>query len=101
MKELTMDEKKGLLAEVNKLLATIPDYQMAMPVIEMENNDIFILNLFLLYFIFLRYRTIYLEESVTIFTSLSPGLNNKPQHSLASALYFTACNLPQSILSVD
>ncbi|UKK75195.1 hypothetical protein L6471_01630 [Segatella bryantii] len=41
MKELTMDEKKGLLAEVNKLLATIPDYQMAMPVIEMENNDIF------------------------------------------------------------
>ena len=37
-----MDEKKGLLAEVNKLLATIPDYQMAMPVIEMENNDIFI-----------------------------------------------------------
>ncbi|WP_074614472.1 hypothetical protein [Segatella bryantii] len=42
MKELTMDEKRGLLAEVNKLLATIPDYQMAMPVIEMENNDIFI-----------------------------------------------------------
>jgi hypothetical protein len=42
MKELTMDEKKGLLAEVNKLLATIPGYKMAMPVIEMENNDIFI-----------------------------------------------------------
>ena len=42
MKELTMGEKKGLLAEVNKLLATIPDYQLAMPVIEMENNDIFI-----------------------------------------------------------
>jgi len=42
MKKMTMDEKKALLVEVNKLLATIPDYQMAMPVIEMENNDIFI-----------------------------------------------------------
>ena len=42
MKELTKDEKIALLVEVNKLLATIPDYQMAMPVIEMENNDIFI-----------------------------------------------------------
>ena len=42
MKELTKDEKIALLVEVNKLLATIPDYQLALPVIEMENNDIFI-----------------------------------------------------------
>ena len=31
-----------LLAEVNKLLATIPDYQITMPVIEMEHDDILI-----------------------------------------------------------
>jgi len=42
MKELTMDEKKGLLAEVNKLLATIPDYQLAMSESEMEYYHIFI-----------------------------------------------------------
>lgn len=42
MKELTMDEKMALLAEVNKLLATIPDYQLAMPVRDMEYDDIFI-----------------------------------------------------------
>ena len=42
MKELTKDEKIALLVEVNKLLATIPDYQMAMPVIEMEYFHIFI-----------------------------------------------------------
>lgn len=42
MKELTMDEKKGLLAEVNKLLATIPDYQLAISVNEMEYADILI-----------------------------------------------------------
>jgi len=42
MKELTMDEKMALLAEVNKLLATIPGYQLAMPVIEMEYAKILI-----------------------------------------------------------
>ena len=30
MKELTKDEKIALLVEVNKLLATIPDYQLAL-----------------------------------------------------------------------
>lgn len=42
MKELTKDEKIALLVEVNKLLATIPDYQMAMPVNEIEYFHIFI-----------------------------------------------------------
>jgi hypothetical protein len=42
MKELTKDEKIALLVEVNKLLATIPDYQLTMPVIEMEYADILI-----------------------------------------------------------
>ena len=37
-----MDEKKGLLVEVNKLLATIPDYQLAMSESEMEYYHIFI-----------------------------------------------------------
>lgn len=40
MKELTKDEKIALLVEVNKLLATIPDYQLTMAVIEMEYADI-------------------------------------------------------------
>ena len=44
MKELTMDEKMALLAEVNKLLATIPDYQLAMPTNVMEHNNIFIID---------------------------------------------------------
>ena len=42
MKELTKDEKIALLVEVNKLLATIPDYQLTMPVIEMEYAGILI-----------------------------------------------------------
>lgn len=42
MKELTKDEKIALLAEVNKLLATIPDYQLAISVNEMEYADILI-----------------------------------------------------------
>ena len=42
MKEMTMDEKKALLVEVNKLLATIPDYQLAMSESEMEYYHIFI-----------------------------------------------------------
>lgn len=36
MKKMTMDEKMALLVEVNKLLATIPDYQLAISVNEME-----------------------------------------------------------------
>lgn len=42
MKKMTMDEKKVLLVEVNKLLATIPDYQLAISVNEMEYADILI-----------------------------------------------------------
>jgi len=42
MKKMTMDEKKALLVEVNKLLATIPDYQLAISVNEMEYADILI-----------------------------------------------------------
>ena len=42
MKELTKDEKIALLVEVNKLLATIPDYQLALPVNEIEYFHIFI-----------------------------------------------------------
>ena len=34
----------ALLAEVNKLLATIPDYQLAMPTNVMEHNNIFIID---------------------------------------------------------
>ncbi len=37
-----MDEKMALLAEVNKLLVTIPDYQLAMPAIKMEYDHVFI-----------------------------------------------------------
>ena len=42
MKKMTMDEKKALLVEVNKLLATIPDYQLAISVNEMKYADILI-----------------------------------------------------------
>jgi hypothetical protein len=42
MKELTKDEKIALLVEVNKLLATIPNYQLALPVNEIEYFHIFI-----------------------------------------------------------
>ena len=42
MKKMTMDEKKVLLVEVNKLLATIPDYQLAISINEMEYADILI-----------------------------------------------------------
>ena len=42
MKELTMDEKIALLAEVNKLLASISGYQLTIPMRELEHNDIFI-----------------------------------------------------------
>ncbi|MDY6320860.1 MAG: hypothetical protein SPL44_07625 [Bacteroidales bacterium] len=42
MKELTMDEKMALLAEVNKLLATIPGYQLAIPLRDVEYDDILI-----------------------------------------------------------
>ncbi len=42
MKKMTMDEKKVLLVEVNKLLATIPDYQLAISVNEMKYADILI-----------------------------------------------------------
>lgn len=39
---MTVDEKMAFLAEANKLLATIPGYQLAIPVKEVEYNDIFI-----------------------------------------------------------
>ncbi len=42
MKELTLDEKMTLLVEANKLLATIPDYQLAIPAIEQEYNHILV-----------------------------------------------------------
>ena len=42
MKELTMEEKMTLLIEINSLLATIPDYQLAMSESEMEYYHIFI-----------------------------------------------------------
>ena len=42
MKELTMDEKMALVAYANKLLATIPDYPLAISAKEMEYGDIFI-----------------------------------------------------------
>ena len=42
MKQLTMDERTALVLEINKLLATIPDYQLTMPESEMEDNNFFI-----------------------------------------------------------
>ena len=42
MKELTMDEKMALLAEVNKLLGTIHGYPLAIPLRDVEYDDILI-----------------------------------------------------------
>jgi len=42
MKKMTKDERMALLVEVNKLLATIPDYQLAVPEREIEYDDILI-----------------------------------------------------------
>ncbi len=42
MKELTMEEKMTLLAEINSLLSTIPGYQLVIPVKEVKYDNIFI-----------------------------------------------------------
>lgn len=55
MKELTMDEKMVLLTEVNSLLARIPDYQLAMPVGEVEYNKIIITDKGYIFLISLEY----------------------------------------------
>ena len=67
MKELTKDEKIALLVEVNKLLATIPDYQLTMPVIEMEYADILITDQGYIKRLYLEYGEISEEFFATIF----------------------------------
>jgi len=61
VKELTMDEKMALQVEVNKLLATIPGYQLARPERELEYDHIFITDKGYLRRDYLEYGEIYEE----------------------------------------